>query len=104
MTKFYPPPEFHPRVLALLKAGKLAPRAAVELGRGDTTICGRRRLDEIDSGGRPGLSSTRAPEWVALQSNVRVDCRRFPQQGSLLGTRVHQRACDPSRLADRRDA
>ena len=59
------PPEFRSRVLALLEAGRSVTDVAAELGVSGQTIYNWRDQQRVDSGLRPGITSTEQAELVA---------------------------------------
>jgi transposase-like protein len=69
MPKRYPP-EFRRRVLELLKAGGAVAEVAADLGVSTQTIYNWRRQDQIDSGLRPGVSSTDHAELIAARRRI----------------------------------
>jgi len=52
------PPEFRRKVLDLLKAGRTVAEVAADLAVSDQTIYNWRNQDLIDTGQRPGISSS----------------------------------------------
>ena len=69
MPKRYPR-EFRRRVLELLKAGKSVSEVAADLGLSTQTIYNWRRQEQIDSGLRPGVSSTDLAELIAARRRI----------------------------------
>lgn len=69
MPKKYPP-EFRRRVLGLLKAGRSVAEVAADLGVSSQAIYNWRRREEIDSGLRPGVSSTDHAELIAARRRI----------------------------------
>ena len=78
-------PEFRRRVLDLVKAGKSVAQVAFELGVSDQTIYNWREQDLIDSGLKPGTTSTDNTELIAAK-------RRIKELESELA--IHQRATE----------
>ena len=64
------PPEFRARVLALLDAGRGVTEISAELGLSGQTIYNWRRQQQIDSGLRPGITSTEQSELVAARRKI----------------------------------
>ena len=69
MPKRYPP-EFRRRVLELLKAGRSVTEVATDLGVSTQTIYNWCRQEQIDSGLRPGVSSTDRVELIAARRRI----------------------------------
>src|SRR3954470_9629488 len=69
MPKRYSP-EFRHRVLELLKTGKTVSEVAFDLGVSSQTIYNWRRQAEIDSGLRPGVSSSDHAELIAARRRI----------------------------------
>ncbi len=65
------PPEFRARAIALVRAGKQAKRAAVELGIHPVTLSKWLRQDDIDHGRRPGTPSSESAELRAARRRIR---------------------------------
>lgn len=78
-------PEFRRRVLDLVNANKSVAQVAFELGVSDQTIYNWREQDLIDSGLKPGVTSTDNTELIAAK-------RRIKELESELAT--HQRAAE----------
>ena len=78
-------PEFRRRVLDLVKAGKSVAQVAFELGVSDQTNYNWREQDLIDSGLKPGTTSTDNSELIAAK-------RRIKELESELA--IHQRAAE----------
>ncbi len=64
------PPEFRRRVLELLRAGRSVSEVAADLGVSTQTIYNWRRQEQIDSGLRPGVSSSDHAELIAARRRV----------------------------------
>ena len=64
------PPEFRRKVLDLLKAGRSVAEVSADLGVSDQTIYNWRNQDLIDTGLRPGLSSSDHVELVAARKRI----------------------------------
>ena len=64
------PPEFRRKVPDLLKAGRKVGQIAVELDVSDQTIYTWRNQELIDSGQRPGVSSTDYAELIAARKRI----------------------------------
>jgi transposase-like protein len=64
------PPEFRRRVLDLLAAGRSVAQAAAELQISEQTIYKWREQHLIDTGQKPGLSSTDNAELVAARRRI----------------------------------
>ena len=64
------PPEFRLRVLALLDAGRSVTQIAAELGISGQTIYNWRHQHQVDSGLRPGITSTEQAELVAARRRI----------------------------------
>jgi transposase-like protein len=64
------PAEFRRRVLDLVRARRTATAVATDLGISDQTIYNWRRLDRIDSGQLPGVTSTDQAELVAARKRI----------------------------------
>ena len=64
------PPEFRRKVLDLLKAGRTVADVAVDLGVSDQTIYNWRNQDLIDTGQRPGISSSEHVELVSARKRI----------------------------------
>ncbi len=69
MPKRYAP-EFRFRVLELLKAGKSVAEVAFDLGLSTRTVYHWRRQEQIDSGRRPGVSSSDHAELIAARRRI----------------------------------
>lgn len=69
MPKRYPP-EFRRRVLALLRAGRSVTEIAADLGVSTQTIYNWRRQERIDSGLRPGVSSSDHAELIVARRRI----------------------------------
>jgi transposase-like protein len=69
MARRYPP-EFRRKVLDLLKAGRSVTEVAAELGVSDQTIDNWRNQELIDTGQRPGVSSSDHAELVAARKKI----------------------------------
>ncbi len=64
------PPEFHRRVLGLLKAGRTVSEVAADLGVSTQSIYNWRHQEQIDSGLRPGVNSTDHAELIAARHRI----------------------------------
>lgn len=64
------PPEFRRKVLDLLKAGRSVAQVAADLQISDQTVYNWREQDLVDSGQKPGLSSTDHAELVAARKRI----------------------------------
>jgi transposase-like protein len=64
------PPEFRCRVLELVRAGRSVAEVAGDLGVSSQTIYNWRQQEQIDSGLRPGVSSTGHAELVAARRRI----------------------------------
>ena len=64
------PPEFRRKVLDLLKAGRSVAEVSADLGVSDQTIYNWRNQDLIDTGQRPGVSSSDHVELVAARRRI----------------------------------
>ena len=62
--------EFRCRVLELLRAGKAVSEVAGDLGVSAQAIYNWRRQEQIDSGLRPGVSSTDHAELIAARCRI----------------------------------
>lgn len=69
MPRSYPP-EFRRKVLYLLKAGRTVAQAAEDLQISDQTVYNWRVQELIDTGQRPGLSSSEQAELVAARRRI----------------------------------
>jgi len=69
MTRRYPP-EFRRKVLDLLKAGRSVVEVACDLEISTQTIYNWRRQDLIDSGLKPGVTSSDQAELVAARRRI----------------------------------
>ena len=69
MPKHYSP-EFRRKVLDLLKTGRSASEVASDLGVTEASIYSWRNQELIDTGQRPGLSSTDNPELAAARRRI----------------------------------
>lgn len=78
-------PEFRRRVLDLVKAGKSVAQVAFELGVIDQTVDNWREQDLIDSGLKPGTTSTDNTELT--DAKRRID--ELESEGA-----IHQRAAE----------
>jgi transposase-like protein len=64
------PPEFRRKVLDLLKAGKSVVEVARDLEISTQTIYNWRRQDLIDSGLKPGVTSSDQAELIAARRRI----------------------------------
>lgn len=64
------PPEFRRRVLTLLQAGRSVTEVADELGISSQSIYDWRHQHQVDSGPRPGITSTEQAELVAARPRI----------------------------------
>ena len=64
------PPEFRRKVLDLLKAGRSVAEVSTDLGVSDQTIYNWRNQELIDTGQRPGVSSSEHVELVAARKRI----------------------------------
>ena len=78
-------PEFRRRVLDLVKAGKSVAQVAFDLGVSDQTIYNWREQDLIDSGLKPGTTSSDNTQLIAAK-------RRIKELDAELA--IHQRAAE----------
>jgi len=69
MPKRYPS-EFRRRVLELVKAGRPVTEVAADLGVSTQAIYNWRRQEEIDTGLRPGVSSSDNAELAAARRRI----------------------------------
>ena len=64
------PPEFRPKVVDLVEAGRSVADVARNLGIGDQSISTWRRQDRIDRGLESGLSSPEKAELAAAKRRI----------------------------------
>ncbi|MGJ6969604.1 transposase [Streptosporangium sp. G11] len=69
MSKRYPP-EFRRKVLDLLKAGRTVRQVAFDLQISDQTIYNWREQELIDTGQKPGITSSDHTELVAARRRI----------------------------------
>ena len=69
MARRYPP-EFRRKVLDLLKVGRSVATVAADLGVSDQTIYNWRNQELIDTGQRPGVSSSDHVELIAARKRI----------------------------------
>jgi len=69
MPKSYPP-EFRRRILDLVQAGKPVAQIAADVGVSAQAIYSWRKQEQIDTGERPGLSSSDHGELVAARKRI----------------------------------
>jgi transposase len=65
------PPEFRAPAVALVRAGKQAKQAAVELGIHPVTLSKWLRQDDIDNGRRPGTPSSESAGLRTARRRIR---------------------------------
>ena len=101
------PPEFRARVLALLEAGRSVTEISAELGLSGQTIYNWRKQQQIDSGLRPGITSTEQSELVAARRRItqlESELRSHDARWSCCGRRCPQKAFRGGRGDRRRRA
>lgn len=65
------PPEFRARAIALVREGRQVMQTAADLGVHEVTLHSWLRQADIDTGGRPGRSSSEDAELRAARGRVR---------------------------------
>ena len=92
------PAEFRLRAVALVRAGKPITTAAVQLGVSAAALHGWVRQDQIDRGGRPGISTPETAELSQAKKRIRQarnrsrdleDRREAPRGRSSRPKRIH---------------
>ncbi len=65
------PPEFRARAIALVREGRQVKQTAADLGIHEVTLHSWLRQDDIDTGRRPGRSTSEDAELRAAQARIR---------------------------------
>ncbi|GAA2841631.1 transposase [Leucobacter komagatae] len=65
------PPEFRKRAIALVREGRPVKQTAADLGIHEVTLHSWLRQDDIDTGRRPGRSTSEGAELRAARARIR---------------------------------